>query len=210
MEKIKTDKIPLWVIKTLIIAGIYGFSAFLYIAINDYNAGKTGAILSCRIDELIAFNRHWVWPYYFYYCIIAFPIFIIKDKQELKKGMFVYLISMLVTSAFYFFWRTQMIRPEIINNDLSSRLLQGIYNRDNPYNCFPSQHVTYSFTAAFMTLRHNKTLGCIGLFVAFTIALSTMFVKQHWFADFPSGVAVAALAYAIVYKTGLFKDNPIK
>lgn len=184
-------------------AGIYTISATLYFLINQYHAGKPGTILLTPIDELVPFDPRWVWLYYLYYPIIAFPILIVKSREELVRGATAFVISGLVTSAFFLLWRTQMIRPEITETDFASRLLLKIYCKDNPYNCFPSQHVTYSWTAALITFRYKKALGAIGLLIAFAISLSTMFVKQHWFLDLPSGVAVAIIACYIAYKSPL-------
>jgi len=64
--------------------------------------------------------------------------------------------------------------------------------------------VAYRFTAAFVALRNHKTLGILGLIAALTIAASTVLIKQHWFVDIPSGIAVAALAFFVVYRPSLF------
>ncbi|HHS49767.1 MAG TPA: phosphatase PAP2 family protein [candidate division Zixibacteria bacterium] len=196
-------ELPLWATKILIVAGIYVVSSTLYFLINDFNAGKPGALLGLPIDDIIPFRPNWIWPYYAYYPILALPIFFVKTREELYRGGFAYAVGCIVTSAFFLFWRTEMIRPEVTGFDVSSDLVRLTYCRDNPFNCFPSQHVTYSYIAAFITLRLNKKFGVFAIIFATIIALSTLFVKQHWFVDFPSGVAVAGLAYFLAYKTNI-------
>jgi len=208
MENTKQNIFPLWARKTLVVILFFLISSTVYVAINDYNAGKAGAILMTKIDGRIPFNPRWVWPYYYYYLLLLFPIFLVKDRTELRKGILTFALTGLITSAFFFLWPTRMIRPAIIGDTLAIRLVRGIYERDHPYNCFPSQHVAYSFTAAFVALRNHKTLGILGLIAALTIAASTVLIKQHWFVDIPSGIAVAALAFFVIYRPSMFVKSP--
>ncbi len=199
MNEAKTVAIPLWVRKIFIVIIFFLISSSIYVAINDFNAGKIGTILSTKIDYRIPFNPRWVWPYYYYYLLLLFPIFLIKDRQELRKGILCFAITGLITSVFFLLWPTQMLRPVVYGDSLAIRLVRGIYHRDEPFNCFPSQHVAYSFTAAFIILRNNRTLGVFGLVAALTVAASTVLIKQHWLVDIPSGIAVAAISYFLVY-----------
>jgi len=207
MNNIRKIEIPMWARKACVVAIIFLVSSTIYVAINDFNAGKTGVILATKIDSMIPFNPRWVWPYYYYYVLLILPIFLVKNRVELRKGMFAFIISGFITSAFFIGWCTQMIRPEVMGYTLAEKLVRGIYLRDQPYNCFPSQHVAYSFTAALVTLRNNKWMGIFALILALTVAASTVLIKQHWFLDLPSGILVAGLSYFLVYKFGWFDFN---
>jgi len=192
--------LPLWFQKAILMAILLAVVSLGYLSINAMNAGKTAVQLEIFLDRMIPFNHHWVWAYYLYFPFIFLPILFLRDTKELLKAFIFYLLTAVITLTIFALWRTVMIRPDIVANDLSARLLQGIYDRDHPYNCFPSQHVAYSWTATVVAFRRNRTFGLIAVPIATLITLSTLFVKQHWFVDAPGGIAVVITAYFITYK----------
>jgi membrane-associated phospholipid phosphatase len=78
-------------------------------------------------------------------------------------------------------------------------MLIFVHNIDAPYNCFPSQHVAYSWLGAFIALKFNPLIGIFVTIAAILISLSTMFIKQHWFVDVLSGIAVALFVYWVFF-----------
>jgi len=202
----KTKKrFPLWAIKVLSIIVMFVVFGGGYIAINNMHEGLKGATLKTIIDDTIPLIRHWVWFYYLYFIAIVFPIFFIKTRSELWRGLAAFTITAVVSLAVYAFWRTEIIRPKIIGDDISAYLLKLVYEGDKPYNCFPSQHVAYSWTAMFIAFKQNKWAGIIALVMAILISLSTLFIKQHWFVDVPAGIMLALGSYLLVYKCLLKK-----
>ncbi len=193
-------KIPLWVVKLFAAIAFAAISGAGYLIINRMNVGSEAATLGTFVDGLFPFNRHWVWFYYLYFVAIMLPFFVVKDRHGLWKAISAYSIVCVVTLGFYALWPTIIHRPTVIGTDLSAKLLKAIYDGDKPYNCFPSQHVAYSWTAAFIALNENTRTGVAALVIAILISLSTLFIKQHWFVDVPSGIAVAALGYFLSYK----------
>lgn len=175
-------------------------------SINAMNTGKTAVYLTSELDKYIPFNRHWVWAYYLYFPFILLPILFLRDSRELFQAFIFYCITAGITLTIFALWRTGMYRPEIAADDLSARLLKGIYAKDYPYNCFPSQHVAYSFTATLVFFRRKRLYGWLALVIALLISMSTLFIKQHWFIDVPAGILVAFLAYLITYKM-IFGDK---
>ena len=190
---------PFWATKLLSVVGMFLVLGGAYLFTNHIHPGDPGTRLPIFIDSIIPFNRHWVWFYYLYFVAIVFPIFLIKNKPELWRGLTAYAITAIVTLAFFTLWKTEMIRPDVLGDDLSAKLLRTIYRHDKPYNCFPSQHVAFVWTAALISARLNRWAGAIVVILALLISISTLFIKQHWFVDVPGGIVVAALAYFVAY-----------
>ncbi len=192
-------KLPLAAQKALLLAILIALVTFGYLSINAMNAGKPAVQLETFLDSMIPFNHHWVWAYYLYFPFIFLPFIFLRTTSELIKAFVFYLITATITLTIFALWRTVMVRPEILANDLSARLLRGIYEQDHPYNCFPSQHVAYSWTATIVAFRSKRSFGLLAVVIATLITLSTLFVKQHWFVDVPGGFAVVIIAYFITY-----------
>ena len=75
--------------------------------------------------------------------------------------------------------------------------LQLFYDIDQPYGCFPSLHVAYSFVAALACYRMHRTVGLIACVWAALIGISTVYVKQHFFLDAVAGALIGLSAYPI-------------
>ena len=60
--------------------------------------------------------------------------------------------------------------------------------------CFPSLHVAVAFLSAFAILKVDRFVGAFTLILAALIAVSTMMIKQHFFADVVFGFALSELS----------------
>ena len=198
---------PLWAYRVAALFILYAVFGGLYLTINKFQMDKIGIMLPTPIDDWMAFNRHWVWFYYLYFLVIGFPFLLLKNRRDIARAIAAYSVTAAITLTFYALLRTQIIRPEVIGNDLSAKLVRAMYRWDNPYNCFPSQHVANSFTAAFILLEHKRIWGIVGFVAALLISISTILIKQHWFLDFPGGLTVAIIAYIVVYRWWLRQAN---
>ena len=107
----------------------------------------------------------------------------------------------------YYFYPTYVPRPMITGTDFLSNMVLNLYAADNPYNCFPSIHVLNSVLIALYTYESDKvykSTKVICVIISSFIILSTMFIKQHYFAD----VAVAIIfAFVLYFSFKNFKLN---
>lgn len=181
--------------------GLAFFAVFgiIYRTINNSHIGSSGAILESAIDRAIPFKLGWIWFYYSYFFIFIFPIALVENWRELFKGLLSFFIAAVLTMIIHLFWITEMIRPEIVGDSLSANMLRFIHSLDAPYSCFPSQHVAYSFISAFISFRKNRGVGIFVFILACLISISTLFIKQHWFWDIPSGILVALVSFYCVH-----------
>jgi len=86
----------------------------------------------------------------------------------------------------------------ITGSDFFSNLVLNLYEADNPYNCFPSIHVLNSVLIALFTFESEKVhklTKAICVIISVSIILSTMFIKQHYFADVVAGIIFACILY---------------
>jgi len=166
--------------------------------------------LDTPIDAVIPFVRFFAVPYsiwivYIYICLVYFYF---KDPKFYFRGLITYTISALICYAIYAVFQTTVSRPVLTGDDVFTRLMHYIYNRDQPFNCFPSIHCFSSymvmkalFTSGFRT-RWNQILiyGMSSL-----IILSTLFIKQHVIMD----VVGAIVLVEIVYRLVVLMERPV-
>ncbi|MCL6457274.1 MAG: phosphatase PAP2 family protein [Gorillibacterium sp.] len=149
-----------------------------------------------------------LWIFYIYACLIYF---FIKDPQLYWETLITYTLCVLSCYAIYSIFQTTVPRPIITGNDIFSRLMRFSYNKDNPFNCFPSIHsftsylVMRSLYKSSFKNRLNRTLiyGTSTL-----IIVSTLFVKQHVILDVIGAIVIVELVYWFVLRTSLV-NRPI-
>ncbi|MFD0710301.1 phosphatase PAP2 family protein [Paenibacillus sp. GCM10027626] len=161
--------------------------------------------LDTPIDDAIPFISFFAVPYsvwivYIYICLVYF---FIKDPKFYFRGLITYTVCALLCYVIYAFFQTTVSRPQLTGNDVFTRLMQYIYNRDQPYNCFPSIHCFSSymvmkalFTSGFRN-RWNQILiyGTSSLIIA-----STLFIKQHVIMDVIGAIVLVEIVYHIIVK----------
>jgi membrane-associated phospholipid phosphatase len=163
------------------------------------------------VDKLIPFNKYFILPYASWYVFIAVfcTILCIVDKERYFKLLITLNIGMITCYVIYYIYPTYVPRPMIAGSDFFSNLVLNLYENDNPYNCFPSIHVLNSVLIALYTFESekvskvNKTICVI---IAVSIILSTMFVKQHYFADVIASIIFAFVLY-FSFKKLKFNDS---
>ncbi|WP_374120487.1 phosphatase PAP2 family protein [Neobacillus sp. PS3-40] len=103
----------------------------------------------------------------------------------------------------YFFFQTTVPRPKLEGNSFLIELVQLIYSRDLPYNCFPSIHVLTSLAImlGYLHLKIKHILHSIFIYITGTmIIISTLFVKQHVILDIFGALMLTLLTYGIVFE----------
>ncbi len=169
-----------------------------YPILNQYR-GDTNSVFTF-MDNLIPFNKYFILPYTSWYVFIAIfsAILCIVDRERYFKLLITLNIGMISCYVIYYFYPTYVPRPMITGTDFLSNLVLKLYEADNPYNCFPSIHVLNSTLIALYTYESEKVhkfAKSICYIVAVSIIISTMFVKQHYFADVIASIVFALILY---------------
>jgi membrane-associated phospholipid phosphatase len=152
-----------------------------------------------RLDAKIPLLPIFVLPY-----IAFFPYLIVTVVTLWRTPLFEpFLIAIAIAGwmagVIWYVLPAAMMRPQIKNNDLLSRLVKYIYHLDAEANTFPSAHVFYALICSyFLSLAHPQYMTLFA-FVGTLIVLSTLFVRQHHLADVFGGAAWAFTAIYMAY-----------
>ncbi len=157
------------------------------------NHGPYFWILKTPLDDLIPVVKPFIIPYItlnplIYASALLFLFFRVKIFQSAALSM---TLVFLISFFFYAFLQTYVERPQLAGNDFFTQLMVQTYASDNPFNDFPSLHVSLSTILAIHWWKVDRRIGLpVGLWVVLII-MSTMFVKQHYVLDVVAGLILA-------------------
>ena len=196
--------------------GLLGLSiplvSLTYPLLNQYR-GETNSVYTF-MDKIIPFNKIFILPYVSWYVFIAIftAILCIVDKERYLKLLITLNIGMITCYMIYYFYPTYVPRPMVTGTDFLSNLVLNLYEADNPYNCFPSIHVLNSVLIGIYICsseKISKWIKIVCVIMSGSIILSTMFIKQHYFADVLAGIIFACILY-FSFKSMRFNLDKIK
>jgi membrane-associated phospholipid phosphatase len=128
----------------------------------------------------------------------AFPLvalFTLREAARLVRLLVAVGLTMVVAYACFLAFPVEVPRPPLEVHALGSFLLSLQYRWDTPTNAFPSLHVAYCWLIWLAS--SDRLPWRVPLFaVVVAIAVSTLFVKQHYAVDVVAGLALAQAAWA--------------
>lgn len=195
MKNIKKDIMALCLMLSIPLLNI------LYTLLNH---GERGAYsLMTDIDRGIPFLKIFIIPYVAWYLFLfcTFVYFCLKDRLTYYKTLLSLNLGLLICYAVYLFYQTTVPRPLLVGEDILTKLVAWVYAADQPFNCFPSIHSLTSYLM-FKGIRHsnirNKRNQLIISSIAFTIILSTLFVKQHVILDAIAAIFLGEVLFNLI------------
>jgi membrane-associated phospholipid phosphatase len=170
-------------------AGVY-FTNGIYDLLNH---GPAVLNLRTPLDAALPVVRPFVIPYVsldplVYFTLIVFLLFRTKVFQSASLAM---ITAFFFSYLFYFFLQTEVIRPVLAGTDGFTRLIQGVYATDNPFNDFPSLHTSVSTLLTIHWFQFDRRAGFVAAFWTALIVASTVLIKQHYLADLVAGLLLA-------------------
>ncbi|WHY75147.1 phosphatase PAP2 family protein [Neobacillus sp. WH10] len=182
--------------------------AVIYQLLN--NRSQKAVDISTSIDQSIPFLSIFIIPYILWYaymfCYLIY--FCFKDTKVYIKTLMLIVIAELICFVIYFFFQTTVPRPTIVSDNFLNNLVQWIYTKDRPYNCFPSIHVLTTFTVMLASLhiknKHILNTLCIHISGSLII-ISTLFVKQHVIFDMIGSMFLVTFLYGISFELLTFR-----
>jgi membrane-associated phospholipid phosphatase len=174
----------------------------IYQVLNDGERGARQLITA--VDHQIPFVEIFVVPYLLWYAFIFLMLvyFCIYDRAIYYRTLLSFCVGMLVCYVIYFFFQTTVPRPELMGTGILTGMVKYVYGADQPFNCFPSIHVLSSYLM-ILGIRHSKLWtikkDMIVSTIAYSIILSTLFVKQHVVLDVVAGVLLGSLLFKLFY-----------
>jgi membrane-associated phospholipid phosphatase len=167
----------------------------LYVPFTRWAIKLSPLDMSVALDRALPLSRPWIVIYAMIYPAAVTPLFVVKDALLFRRVALAFLWSAPIGLGCFLLLPVHMhLRPALntlIGADFYTWGVQLCYAVDVPSGCFPSLHVTYATLAAITCSRANRRAGLVMWVVAIAINLSTMLVKQHFFADVVAGVALA-------------------
>ena len=189
------------IIKTIL--GLIIFQSILYFIAKftpfEYH------IVNIDLDSYIPFISIFVYPYILWYIsLFLVPYLFSKyDKKLYKTYIITIFISLLIAFIVYVLYPTTLIRDTVVVKDLSTFLINLIYEVDTPaINCLPSAHCIVSFVHLYITLiikGMNKKTKIIIIVQSILVILATVFIKQHVILDVISAFILSLIIFIITY-----------
>lgn len=162
------------------------------------------------IDDLIPFVKYMVIPYYLWYPYLILPLvyFALKEKDSFLRLAYFLFGGMTIVYIFYIIVPNGIgigFRPVITETDFFSRLIQNIYNADNPTNSCPSIHVLTTIgihlsIVKSKILQNKKGLMHASRILAILICASTVMIKQHSIVDVVASIVLSVILRYIIYR----------
>jgi len=169
--------------------------------VNNFLYERPAANLSLPVDSWLPFNHYWILVYAWVYVFLFLPIFVVKDQASFKLVAKSYIILNFTSVAIFLLYPAKYPRPEIPAQ--VEFLWWGTalnYLLDKPVNCFPSLHVANAFFASMVAYHNRPRVGLIAWFLAATIGISTLYMKQHFIVDVLMGFGLALVVYRFYFK----------
>lgn len=162
-------------------------------------------ILNTKLDNAMPYIPYFVYPYILWYLMLmVVPYFTYtKNKESFYRYFITYIICTVISAIIFVVFPNGVIRPEITDTTLASKLVKILYTLDTPaINCMPSIHCLYAYLFLFSAIDTKdktsiwyKIIICI---LAILIVLATMFIKQHVILDAIVSLIIATIVWCVV------------
>lgn len=180
---------------------VFPVLGMMYAAVNRVD-GRVWNLVT-PLDRAVPFIKWFALPYsvwivFIYVCLLYF---FVKDVRTFYRGVITYTLCALLCYLVYSVFQTTVPRPQLSGSDPFTRLVAYIYNRDQPFNCFPSIHCFSSYMVfrilASSTFKTRRSLTLVGIGSGLII-LSTQFIKQHVVLDLIAAITLVELVLPVV------------
>ena len=179
---------------SLVVLGYVIFCA-TYLPINALSAGRQTHTLFLPGEAAIPLVPAFEFVYASAYVLPLVLVWCRPDAARLGRLVRAFLLMLVSAYTIYLLLPVYFPRPALTGHSLATRLLALEY-RDKPYNDFPSLHVGIAILVAFACAGDRRLRWWLPLLVGL-IAVSTVFVKQHYLLDVLGGAALAIASWRL-------------
>lgn len=155
--------------------------------------GQGTVLPTSFVDEWIPFSPSAIWLYLSFFIIVPLSYLScsIARLAGLRRAT---QLSALIAGAVYLIFPTTMVYPQVVGDDLSTRLLQLLLLIDSPQNCLPSLHIALTVLAVWaMSDRQHKVKTGLYLLWGAAIAFSILQLRRHLFIDLVTGAMLSGM-----------------
>ena len=168
---------------------------------NPAGAGE----LQTFLDDQIPFIARSVWLYLLIFPAALLPLFVVRCQRLFRRTALAY--AAVITVSLICFAKLPITStrlrtdPAMLNlTHLSDWAVSVLYSLDPPYNLFPSLHVSIAVLAAFSAWKAARSYGVVAFSCLVFVIASIFTVKQHVVLDAVGGIALSALAGALILR----------
>lgn len=159
--------------------------------------------LSLPIDAAVPFLP-WTVCIYFFGGLI-FLVFLYRrvaalPRETADRFFCANLLGKGICFAFFIFFPTSIIRPELNGSGFWETCMRFVYRVDEPNNLFPSLHCFIAWLC-WAGVRGNRELSLLwrasALLMAVAVCVSTLTTRQHVMLDVAGGVSLSELCWQL-------------
>lgn len=196
-----TDELTVGVRMIILLTGIVVWLG-QYFLINRLNSGhRNHRDFSRELDRKIPFMPQFVPVYMSTYIFGLLPFIFISEKELFFLAVLAYVLITVISGAVHFLVPSKVERVEDLGLEgLREGVLDWYQQLCRPYDNFPSTHIAFSIIVvgtAFLTLDLGPAI--LLLLWACSIALSTLFTKQHYVLDILAGGLLGVCVLALIW-----------
>ncbi len=163
-------------------------------------------VLKSWLDAEVPFVPLLAVPYLSFLLLVPIVIPLLNLRVSFKRFLTVALaliISQLVLDVAYLLFQTNVIRDVGAGDGIGGSLVREVWGNDQPFNGFPSGHVTWTTIGicSLMRLRYRmpKTAWIMSAWLLL-IYPATVMLRQHYLIDVYAGLFVGfAIYWAVMF-----------
>jgi len=149
-----------------------------------------------RFDSFVPFEPSFVFLYICVYTFYLLPYFHASRIGTIYRLALGTVVMLLISYVVFLSMPVTFPRPELPQGpELPVWVMRIVHGQDPPWNCLPSTHCAVAMLAALAVLETSRRMGLWAILTAVSIAVSTVFIKQHYIVDAVAGFALAGLTY---------------
>ncbi|KHN89844.1 hypothetical protein KKH3_43450 [Pectobacterium actinidiae] len=168
--------------------------------------GQGTVLPTSLVDEWISFSASAIWLYLSFFIIV--PLSYLSCPMARLGGLRqATQLTAVMAGVVYLIFPTTMVYPQVVGDDLSTRVLQLLLRIDSPQNCLPSLHIALTVLAVWaMSDGQQKVKTGFYLLWGVAIAFSILQLRRHLFIDLVTGAMLAGITgWVFLYRRGAVK-----
>lgn len=166
-----------------------------YLPLNALTEGRATHTLFLPGEAALPLVPAFEFVYVLGYVLPLVVVYRRPDRARLGRLARAFALTLAAAYATYLLFPVHVPRPALTSDSPAARLLALEY-LDKPYNAFPSLHVAIA-TLLALACGDDRHLRWWLVPVVALMAVSTVFVKQHYILDVLSGAALAFAAWRL-------------
>ncbi len=178
-----------------VVALAYVVFCVTYLPINAFTEGRVTHTLFLPGERAIPLVPGFEFAYLLGYVLPLVVVWRRPDAARVARLAWAFGLTLAGAYTTYLLYPVYLPRPELTGHSLATRLLALEY-LDKPYNHFPSLHVALAVLVALGCSDDRRMRWWLPAVVAI-MAVSTVFVKQHYILDVLAAAVLAPLAWRL-------------